>query len=70
MSLIPTRIGLRGKLMAGSAVLLAFTGVVGGFGIHDMSTANQNADALFTQSVEPLAELGTRARSSTRTARS
>ncbi|MDA0174109.1 methyl-accepting chemotaxis protein [Solirubrobacter taibaiensis] len=59
MSFIPARIGLRGKLMAGSAVLLAFTGTVGAFGMHDMSSANQNAEALFTQAVEPLAELGT-----------
>ncbi|MBE2315348.1 methyl-accepting chemotaxis protein [Solirubrobacter sp. CPCC 204708] len=59
MSFIPTRIGLRGKLMAGSAVLLAFTGTVGAFGVHDMNTANHHADTLFTGSAEPLAELGT-----------
>ena len=59
MSIIPSRFGLRGKLMAGSAVLLAFTGTVGALGVHDMSSANSNADALFTESVEPLAELGT-----------
>ena len=59
MSLIPSRLGLRGKLLAGSAVLLAFTGTVGAFGINDIQSANHQADVLYSQSVVPLAELGT-----------
>jgi len=59
LSIIPTRFSLRGKLLAGSAVLLAFTGAVGAFGINDIKSANHEADLLYSQSVVPLAELGT-----------
>ncbi|RKQ86999.1 methyl-accepting chemotaxis protein [Solirubrobacter pauli] len=59
MSVIPTRFGLRGKLLAGSAVLLAFTGTVGAFGISDIKSANDEADRLYSQAVVPLSELGT-----------
>ena len=57
MSLIPTRIGLRGKLMAGSAVLLAFTGVTGGLAIKDINTVSDRTDAVYTTSVVKLGEL-------------
>ena len=56
---VPHRFGLRGKLLAGAAVLLTFTGTVGAFGINDIKSANHEADRLYSQSVVPLAELGT-----------
>ncbi|MDA0184877.1 methyl-accepting chemotaxis protein [Solirubrobacter phytolaccae] len=59
MSVIPTRFGLRGKLLAGSAVLLAFTGTVGAFGINDIRSADKSSDALYENSVVPLSQLGT-----------
>ena len=57
MSFIPTRIGLRGKLMAGSAVLLAFTGVTGALAIKDVNTVADRTDAVYTASVVKLGEL-------------
>ncbi|RKQ87486.1 methyl-accepting chemotaxis protein [Solirubrobacter pauli] len=59
MSFLPTRFGVRSKLLAGSAVLLAFTGTVGAFGISDIRSANADSDALYEQSVQPLSQLGT-----------
>src|SRR3954468_3985224 len=47
-TLISKRIGLRAKLMAGAAVLLAFAAILGVLGMRDMSTAASQADALYT----------------------
>jgi methyl-accepting chemotaxis protein len=50
---------LRGKLLSGAAVLLAFTGTIGAFGVSDINSANADSDALYEQAVVPLSELGT-----------
>ena len=68
-SLIPARFGLRAKLLSGAAVLLAFTAVIGVLGIASARTRPTPAPTkMYGSSVEPLAELGTAAPSSTRTA--
>ena len=59
MSLNPTRIGLRGKLLTGAAVLLAFTSGIGAFGIIDIDSADDNAGLLYDHGIVPLAQLGT-----------
>src|SRR3954470_15451912 len=58
MSLIPTRLGLRAKLLAGTTVLSLFTAAVGGFAIHDVASVTQHSDVLYRQSVAPLDKLG------------
>src|SRR4051794_7414063 len=59
VTLIPTRLGVRAKLITGAAVLSTMTAVVGVTGIHDMTAANRHADTLVSTAVEPLAQLGT-----------
>ena len=68
---LPTRFGLRAKLLSGAAVLLAFTAVIGLLGIR----ANAQSNAQLETDVRGLGRSrwpssGSRARSSTRTARS
>ena len=56
---IPSRFGLRAKLMTGASVLLVFTALIGLLGIQALSDANDSSSRMYAVSVEPLAELGT-----------
>ncbi len=52
------RVSLRAKLLGSSAILLAFTALVGLLGIHSSSTINAGATRMYEKSAKPLAELG------------
>ena len=52
------RVGLRVKLLGLSALLLAFTALVGLLGIQSSSSMHHKADEMFTYAVQPLADLG------------
>jgi methyl-accepting chemotaxis protein len=52
------RVSLRAKLLGSSAILLAFTVLVGLLGIHSASTISAGADKMYEKSVKPLAALG------------
>src|SRR4051794_12155513 len=58
LSLIPSRFGLRAKLLTGASVLLAFTATVGVLGIRGSDSAAARTSKLYTQGTQPLAELG------------
>jgi methyl-accepting chemotaxis protein len=52
------RFGLRIKLLGSFALVLAFTALVGLLGIQSSSSISTKAAAMFTDSVQPLADLG------------
>ncbi|WP_084285393.1 methyl-accepting chemotaxis protein [Solirubrobacter soli] len=56
---LPSRFGLRAKLLSGASVLLAFTALIGLLGIRTNAESNASSKRMFAGSVEPLAELGT-----------
>src|SRR4051794_14722620 len=55
---LPTRFGLRAKLLTGAIVLLSFTAALVVLGVHDLHQARHESDVLYEQSVQPLALLG------------
>ena len=58
MSTNGRRVSLRAKLLGSSAILLAFTALVGVLGIHSGSTIIAGSQRMYDKSVKPLAELG------------
>ncbi len=52
------RVSLRAKLLGSSAVLLAFTVLVGVLGIHSAANISGKSDQMYQGSVKPLADLG------------
>jgi hypothetical protein len=53
------RVSLKVKLLGSSAILLAFTVLVGLLGIHSASSISAGSQSMYEKSVKPLAELGT-----------
>jgi len=53
------RVSLKVKLLGSSAILLAFTALVGLLGIHSASSISAGSQRMYEKSVEPLAALGT-----------
>ncbi len=58
MSNTGRRVSLKAKLLGSSAILLAFTAIVGLLGIHSNATISTDSDRMYADSVMPLAELG------------
>jgi hypothetical protein len=52
------RVSLRAKLLGSSAILLAFTALIGLLGIHSASSISSDATRMYEDSVKPLAALG------------
>jgi methyl-accepting chemotaxis protein len=51
-------LGVRGKLLGTSAILIAFMILIGGFGLVNLGSVSQQTTDLTTNVVQPLAELG------------
>ncbi len=52
------RLGIKGKLLGTSLVLLAFTALIGVLGIRASSTISGQSDRMYTENVVPLADVG------------
>ncbi len=58
MSKSGRRVSLRAKLLGSSAILLAFTALIGLLGIHSASSISFGSTRMYEDSVKPLAALG------------
>ncbi len=55
---VTARFGVRGKLLAGFGIVLALTVLVGGLGLHNLSTVQSLSDEVYEDRVVPLRDLG------------